>query len=126
MSEVRCVIHRGPGRSGTTIFLHLDGEFDRRSSSDLRRELRQSFGRARGARIVIDMAGVGLIGSECIEVLLVGYTRAMRSGHGFEVVNAEGHTRQALEATGLCSRIDTTAVGALPESAPATWDFSAG
>lgn len=106
MGEVRCVIHRNPDKTGSTVFLHLDGCFDRQSSADLRRELKQAFDRARGARIVVDMAGVDLIGSEGIEVLLVGYTRAMRSGHGYEVVNAEGHVRQALEATGLCPRSD--------------------
>lgn len=106
MGEVRCVIHRNPDKNGSTVFLHLDGCLDRQSSADLRRELRQAFDRARGARVVVDMAGVDLIGSECIEVLLVGYTRAMRSGHGYEVVNAEGHVRQALEATGLCPRSD--------------------
>ncbi|GAA4589279.1 anti-anti-sigma factor [Actinoplanes octamycinicus] len=105
MGEVRCVIHRS-GKAESTVFLHLRGCFDRRSGTELRRELRQAFDRARGARIIVDMADVDLIGSECIEVLLVGYTRALRSGHGYQVVNAEGHVRQALEATGLCPRSD--------------------
>ncbi len=103
---MRCVIHRDPDKTGPAVFLHLDGSFDRRSGAGLRRELRQAFDRARGARVVVDMAGVDLIGSECIEVLLVGYTRALRSGHGYQVVNARGHVRQALEATGLCPRSD--------------------
>ncbi len=106
MGDVRCVIHRDPDKTGSTVFLHLEGSFDRRSGAELRRELKQAFDRARGARIVVDMGGVRLIGSECIEVLLVGYTRAMRGGHGYEVVNAGGYVRQALEATGLCPRSD--------------------
>ncbi|MFI1992651.1 STAS domain-containing protein [Actinoplanes sp. NPDC020271] len=117
MGEVRCVIHRNPGKTGSTVFLHLDGCFDRRSSADLRRELRQAFDRARGSRVVVDVAGIDLIGSECIEVLLVGYTRAMRTGHGYEVVNAEGHVRQALEATGLCPRGDDNLYGPSIEDA---------
>ncbi|MEV6344689.1 STAS domain-containing protein [Actinoplanes sp. NPDC051851] len=103
MGDVRCAIHRDPNRSAT-VLLHLTGDFGRAAVQDLRRELRQSFDRARGARIVIDATGVTLLGSECIEVLLVGYTRAMRGGHGYRIVGAEGHVRQALEATGLCAR----------------------
>ncbi|WP_229830729.1 STAS domain-containing protein [Actinoplanes ianthinogenes] len=106
------MIHRSPGKAASTVFLHLAGCFDRRSGNELRRELRQAFDRARGARIVVDVAGVDLIGSECIEVLLVGYTRALRGGHGYEVVNAEGHVQQALEATGLCPRPFVPAVEA--------------
>ncbi|KUL29885.1 STAS domain-containing protein [Actinoplanes awajinensis] len=106
MGDVRCVIHRDPGKTGSTVVLHLDGDFDRESGAELRRELRQAFDRARNSRVVVDMAGVDLIGSECLEVLLVGYTRAMRSGHGYEVVNATGHVHQALQATGLCPRTD--------------------
>ncbi|GIF08126.1 STAS domain-containing protein [Actinoplanes siamensis] len=117
MGDVRCVIHRDPGKTGSTVLLHLAGSFDRKSGMDLRRELRQAFDRARGARVVIDMAGVDRIGSECIEVLLVGYTRAMRSGHGYEVVGAEGHVRQALEATGLCPRSDDNLYAASTEDA---------
>ncbi|WIM94622.1 STAS domain-containing protein [Actinoplanes oblitus] len=105
MGEVRCVIHRS-GKAEATVFLHLRGCFDKKSGNELRRELRHAFDRARGARVVVDMAGVELIGSECIEVLLVGYTRALRGGHGYQVINAEGHVRQALEATGLCPRGD--------------------
>jgi anti-anti-sigma factor len=103
MEHSRCVISREAGGAGPVVRLRVTGSLDRPAHAELRRSLRQAFDRARRSRVVVDLAGVDVIGSECIEVLLVGYTRALRGGHGFEVVGAAGAVRQALEITGLCA-----------------------
>ena len=100
MDELRCVTRR----DGSAVRLVLSGRFDREAHLELRKSLRRAFERSRRGRVVVDLAGVGAIGSECIEVLLVGYTRALRDGHGFEVVGATGAVRQALEVTGFYPR----------------------
>ncbi|MEV6302742.1 STAS domain-containing protein [Actinoplanes sp. NPDC051861] len=86
------------------VRLRVIGRLDRAAHAELRRSLRRAFDRARNSRVVVDLTEVDAIGSECIEVLLVGYTRALRGGHGFEVSGATGGVRQALEVTGLCER----------------------
>lgn len=108
MEEVRCVISREAGDTGPVVRLRVAGRLDRSAHAELRRSVRRAFDRARRSRVVVDLAEVGVIGSECIEVLLVGYTRALREGHGFEVVGATGAVRQALEITGLCARSEET------------------
>ena len=115
MDDVRCVTRR----DGSTVRLLLSGRFDRVDQGahlELRKSLRRAFERSRRGRVVVDLAGVESIGSECIEVLLVGYTRAMRDGHGFEVVGARGAVRQALEITGFCPRSEADPVS-LPSAA---------
>ncbi|MEU4695175.1 STAS domain-containing protein [Actinoplanes sp. NPDC023714] len=99
MEEARCVITRD-GRSA--IRLAMAGDFGRAAHPELRRSLRRAFERAGRGTVVIDMAETESIGSECIEVLLVGYTRALRGGMGYEVTGAHGPVRQALAVTGLC------------------------
>ena len=97
-------IERDTGRTGQTTYLLLSGVFDRTAHRELRRALRSAFARARQGRVVLDVAGVDELGSECVEILLTGYTQAMRGGHGYEVTNARGHVRLLLEATGLSPR----------------------
>jgi anti-anti-sigma factor len=97
-------IERDTDKTGKTTYLLLGGVFDRSAHRDLRRALRDAFSRARQGRVVLDMAGVDELGSECVEVLLTAYTHALRGGHGYEVTNARGHVRLLLEATGLCPR----------------------
>ncbi|WP_433831462.1 STAS domain-containing protein [Actinoplanes sp. CA-015351] len=119
MEEVRCVIRRD---DRSAVRLHLAGEFGRAAHPELRRSLRKACDRAGRGSVVVDMAEVASIGSECIEVLLVGYTRALRSGTGYEVVNAYGPVRQALAMTGLCEpAVDDMfdSLIALVESVPA-------
>ncbi|MEV0898269.1 STAS domain-containing protein [Actinoplanes sp. NPDC049802] len=103
MTDPRYDIRRTTHRTGSTVHLRLTGDFDRDAHRVLRAAMRDVFavGR-RGIRIVIDMDGIESIGSECIDLLLIGYTRALRGGHGYEIVNARGHVRQALALTGLC------------------------
>ncbi|XVU25279.1 SDR family NAD(P)-dependent oxidoreductase [Actinoplanes sp. CA-054009] len=106
MTDLRCAIERDTDKAGNTTYLHLSGSFDKAAHRELRRRLWDAFARKRRGRVVVDLARVDEIGSECIEVLLMGYTKALRGGHGFEVINAQGGVRQMLEATGLCERPD--------------------
>lgn len=95
-------IERTTHRTGSTVHLRLLGAFDRDTSRVLRAGMRDAFASGRrGHRVIVDVEHVESIGSECIDLLLVGYTRAMRGGHGYEIVNAHGHVRQALALTGL-------------------------
>ncbi|MDI6101796.1 STAS domain-containing protein [Actinoplanes sp. NEAU-A12] len=103
MTDPRYEIERDTRRTGSTVHLRLIGAFDRDAHRVLRLGLRDVFASGRrGHRVFVDMERAESIGSECIELLLVGYTRALRSGHGYEIVNAHGHVRQALALTGLC------------------------
>ncbi|WP_250031680.1 STAS domain-containing protein [Paractinoplanes maris] len=97
-------IERDTDRTGQTTYLLLGGVFDRAAHRDLRRALRNAFARGRRGRVVLDVAGVEDLSSECVEVLLTGYTNALRGGYGFEVTNARGPVRLLLEATRLCPR----------------------
>ncbi|BAL88640.1 hypothetical protein AMIS_34200 [Actinoplanes missouriensis 431] len=122
MEQMRCVITRDDRKA---VRLHLAGAFDRAAHPELRRSLRRAFDRAGRGTVVIDMAETASIGSECLEVLLVGYTRALRGGLGFEVVNAHGPVRQALAVTGLCEpAVDDmfdslmALIGSVPAAAP--------
>lgn len=124
MTHARCTIERETGPAGATTHLRPHGVLDREAGRDLRRALRDAFAAARRGRVVVDMAAVDEIGSECIETLLTGYTRALVGGHGFEVVNARGHVRQALAVTGLCPRTDDDVLYA--PAWPDVLEFSSG
>jgi anti-anti-sigma regulatory factor len=100
------VIHRRIDQNGATIHLRLEGDFGNSGVLELRRALHDAFVRRRAARIILDVADVDTIGSECLELLLIGYTRALGAGLGYEVANARGTVRLALEAVGLCERLD--------------------
>ncbi|MFC4069767.1 STAS domain-containing protein [Actinoplanes subglobosus] len=103
MTDPRYEIDRTNHRTGSTVHLHLIGAFDRDAHRVLRAAMRDAFASGRrGHGVIVDMARVETIGSECIELLLIGYTRALRGGHGYDIVNAAGHVRQALALTGLC------------------------
>lgn len=99
-------IERDTDRTGKTTYLLLGGVFDRSAHRDLRRALKDAFARSRRGRVVLDVAGVEDLSSECVETLLTGYTHALRGGFGFEVTNARGPVRLLLEATGFCPRRD--------------------
>jgi anti-anti-sigma factor len=99
-------IERDTDRTGKTTYLLLGGVLDRSAHRELRRAVREAFARTRRGRVVLDVAAVDDIGSECVEVLLTGYTTALRGGFGFEVTNARGPVRLLLEATRLCPRRD--------------------
>ncbi len=104
MTDVDCAIHRRIDNNGATVLLYLRGHFDRAGAPVLRRALHDAFVRRRAARIVLDAAEVESIGSDSLELLLVGYTRALCAGLGYEVVHAHGPVRLALEAVELCER----------------------
>jgi anti-anti-sigma factor len=106
VTDVDCAVHRRIDNNGATVLLYLRGHFDRSGAPELRRALHDAFVRRRAARIVLDVAGVDSIGSDSLELLLVGYTRALGAGLGYEVVHAYGPVRLALEVVGLCGRAD--------------------
>lgn len=108
MTDEHCAIDAIADPAGPTVYLYLRGEFRRPDHRELRLAVRAAFRRSRHADVVIDVADVVALAGECVDVLLVGYTRAMRGGHGYEVVNARGEVRSALEATGLCAREPAT------------------
>lgn len=95
-------IDRDADVATSRIHVRLGGALDRSSCADLRRALSGSPARARRVNLVIDMNEVTSIGGECIDVLLAGYTRALRTGQGYEIVNPHGAVRQALELSRLC------------------------
>ncbi len=66
----------------------------------------------RAVSVVIDMRGVDFIGTECLALLLVGYTKALRAGHGYQVVRGQGHVRRVLEDTGLSAAAEPRAATA--------------
>ncbi|GAA1612483.1 STAS domain-containing protein [Actinoplanes couchii] len=102
MEDPRYEIERTTHKTGSTVHLHLIGAFDRDASRVLRTGMRDAFASGRrGLRVIVDVERAESIGSECIDLLMVGYTRALRAGHGYEISNAHGHVRQALALTGL-------------------------
>ncbi|MEU4619709.1 STAS domain-containing protein [Actinoplanes sp. NPDC023801] len=110
MTDPRYEIERTNLRTGSSVHLHLIGAFDRGADRVLRVGMRDAFASGRrGHRVIVDMKDVDSIGSECIDLLLIGYTRALRAGFGYEIVNPRGHVRQALALTGLCAAGDRMA-----------------
>ncbi|SDT57511.1 STAS domain-containing protein [Actinoplanes derwentensis] len=102
MKDPRYEIERTTNRTGSTVHLHLIGAFDRDASQVLRAGMRDAFAAGRrGLRVIVDVEQTESVGSECIDLLMVGYARALRAGHGYEITNAQGHVRQALALTGL-------------------------
>lgn len=102
MTGARCAIDRETVGTPPTVLLHLSGRFDRAGRAELQRALRAVVNRVRPVGIVLDVRLVDFICAECVDLLLVAYTRALGRGHGYEVVNARGHVRRALATVGLC------------------------
>jgi anti-anti-sigma factor len=112
MTDPRYEIERTNLRTGSSVHLHLIGAYDRGADRVLRLGMRDAFASGRrGHRVVVDMKDVDSIGSECIELLLIGYTRALRAGFGYEIVGPRGHVSQALALTGLHAAADRMADG---------------
>jgi anti-anti-sigma regulatory factor len=86
------------------VHLRLVGAFDRGAHRELHRTLRQALNRARAVKVIIDVSRVDVIDGRCVDALLFGYTWALRGGHGYEVADARGAVRRALEVAGLCAR----------------------
>ncbi len=108
MTDQHCAIDSIADPTGATVYLYLRGEFDSGDHRRLRVALRDVFRRSRHTGVVIDVAGVDVLADSCVEVLLLGYTRALRGGYGYEVVNAYGEVWSKLAATGLCAREPAT------------------
>lgn len=106
MTEQRYAIRPETDTAGRVTRLHLIGRFDRSAHDATLRAVRGALARRRPTTLIVDMSAVIFLGGECVHVLLGGYARALRAGHGYEVVGAAGHVRYALEAVGLCPRTD--------------------
>ncbi len=102
MTGTRCAIDRETVGTPPTVLLHLSGRFDRAGRPELQRALRAVVNRVRPVGIVLDVRLVDFICAECVDLLLVAYTKALVRGHGYEIVNARGHVRRALATAGLC------------------------
>jgi anti-anti-sigma regulatory factor len=106
MTDSPYAIHHETDKTGSTVYLYLCGQFDVTAHRALGRALREILHRSRTINVVIDVAKAETLDGECIDLLLVGYARALRSGHGYQVINGQGPVRQILEATSLCARLD--------------------
>ena len=102
MTTTGYTIDRDVDLATSRIHLRLGGVLDQSSCTDLRRALSAPPARARRVNLIIDVDEVTHVGGDCIDLLLTAYTRALRTGHGFEVVNPHGAVRHALELSRLC------------------------
>ena len=107
MTTTGYTIDRDVDTATSRIRVRLAGALDHECCKDLQRALSASPVRTRRVDLVIDMSGVIFVGSECIDVLLARYTQALRTGQGYEIVNARGTVRQALELCQLCAPDET-------------------
>ena len=106
MTEQRYAIRQETDTAARVIRLHLIGRFDRPAHDAALRAVRGVLARQRPITLIVDVSAVIFIGGECVNVLLGGYTRALRAGHGYDVAGAAGHVRHALDAVRLCARTD--------------------
>lgn len=104
MTEQRYAITPEIDTAGRVTRLHLIGRFDRSAHDATLRAVRGALARRRPTTLIVDVNAVIFVGGECVNALLGGYARALRAGHGYEVVGAAGHVRHALEAVRLCTR----------------------
>ncbi|SER40775.1 stage II sporulation protein AA (anti-sigma F factor antagonist) [Lentzea xinjiangensis] len=84
------------------VVLHVSGELDTTSSSELNGPLDSHVVEANRA-VVVDLAGVKFLGSAGLEALVLGQQRASRAGVDFIVVAAARAALRPIEATGLDS-----------------------
>ncbi len=103
MTETRYAIRQETDAAARVTRLHLIGRLDRSARPGLLRALSGALTAQRRTTVHLDLAAVIFLGNECIDVLLGGYARALRSGHGYEVAGARGHVRRALAAVRLCA-----------------------
>ena len=95
-------VERHRDRSAAVTRLAIVGTMNAVASRQLQRMLHDEFDRSRGVTVVVDLGRTEDMGSECVRILLCAYTRALRRGCGFRVVNARGSLRRSLADVGLC------------------------
>lgn len=84
------------------VVLHVSGELDTTSSSELTTPLGSHVVSSNRA-VVVDLGGVKFLGSAGLEALVVGQQRATREGVDFVVVASARAALRPIEATGLDS-----------------------
>ncbi|MCG8922058.1 STAS domain-containing protein [Lentzea sp. CC55] len=95
------------------VVLHVSGELDTTSSSELTGPLDNHV--VAGTRaVVVDLGGVRFLGSAGLEALVLGQQRATKTGVEFVVVASSRAALRPIEATGLDSVF--TIVGSVDEA----------
>jgi anti-sigma B factor antagonist len=84
------------------VVLHVSGELDTTSSSELTSPLDDHVVPDQRA-VVVDLAGVKFLGSAGLEALVLGQQRASRASVEFVVVASTRAALRPIEATGLDS-----------------------
>jgi anti-anti-sigma factor len=82
------------------VVLHVSGELDTTSSSELTTPLDTHVVEANRA-VVVDLGGVRFLGSAGLEALVLGQQRAGRTGVEFVLVASTRAALRPIEATGL-------------------------
>lgn len=82
------------------VVLHVSGELDTTSSSELATPL-ESHVVEENRAVVVDLGGVRFLGSAGLEALVVGQQRAGRAGVDLVVVASSRAALRPIEATGL-------------------------
>jgi anti-anti-sigma factor len=96
------------------VVLHVSGELDTTSSSELTTPL-DSHVASENRAVVVDLGGVKFLGSAGLEALVLGQQRATRAGIEFVVVASARAALRPIEATGLDSVF--TILGSMDEAA---------
>ncbi|KJK42259.1 hypothetical protein UK23_38120 [Lentzea aerocolonigenes] len=84
------------------VVLHVSGELDTTSSSELTTPLNTQVVSGNRA-VVVDLGGVKFLGSAGLEALVLGQQRAAKAGVDFVVVASSRAALRPIEATGLGS-----------------------
>lgn len=84
------------------VVLHVSGELDTTSSSELTTPLETHVVSGHRA-VVVDLGGVRFLGSAGLEALVLGQQRADQAGVDFVVVASARAALRPIEATGLDS-----------------------
>jgi anti-sigma B factor antagonist len=95
------------------VVLHVSGELDTTSSSELTTPL-DSHVASENRAVVVDLGGVKFLGSAGLEALVLGQQKATRAGVEFVVVASARASLRPIEATGLDSVF--TILGSLDEA----------
>lgn len=95
------------------VVLHVSGELDTTSSSELTGPLDSHVVEGQRA-VVVDLGGVRFLGSAGLEALVLGQQRASKTGVEFAVVASARAALRPIEATGLDSVF--TILGSMDEA----------
>jgi anti-anti-sigma factor len=106
MTEATFAIDRDVDPRAAAVRLRLTGTFDRAALPALQRAVIGEATRPHTRDVVVDVAAMTVIDQPAVEVLLRGYTAALRGGRGFRVINAGHRVHSVLSPAGLCAEAD--------------------